>query len=457
MDSSAIAVLGQQLTDFLVSQFAPPPGSKTLLGFSGTGTAVDPNAFLNGSQFNPALVNNWLDVVADPLGEINAGSGQVGFSPWTATQLLEAIYSEAITLAAPDSDAQHMFAKVKSDAMEGLGGATTTRTAPLDWYDPASVPQWPDCRLTVASTSSSDTSTTLPAKQPAKPLWAWRKVDGIAVDAVAVKTAPAYTAYSTNKTRRYVFDASSMSAFAASHAASPVLSERVLQVGKVTDRAPVVSLAPVTSVQQISVDRVATSVISQKTVSATQALQVSQAASTAAAQASTSSVATSSLTMHAKYQLVKLSRAPWWNEFFLLLNNWYVPGLRRAELIEDNDGQSVTGVPIALILTSDVSIMASWSDADRAAATSSTHLGPWTLNSAKFVATSDAGMSALTIPGTQAIGCIYRILPALPPQGDPSLPAPAKTQPVSVTVPDSPAAVSSTPAVPEQPVAATAQ
>jgi hypothetical protein len=132
MDTSAITLLGQQLTDFLVKQFAPPPGTKTSLGFLGTGVAVDPNSFVSGGQFNPALVNKWLDIVVDPLGEVITSSNQVEFTPWTATQLLAAIYSQAMSLAPADSDAQHGFAKAKSQAMEGLGGATTVSTAPLD-------------------------------------------------------------------------------------------------------------------------------------------------------------------------------------------------------------------------------------------------------------------------------------------------------------------------------------
>src|ERR1700722_7568848 len=99
MDTAAIASLGQQLTDFFVKQFSPPPGTKTSLGFPGSGVAVDPGSFMNGSQFNPALVNRWLDVVADPLGEVATGSDAVAFTPWTATQLLEAVYSQAMSLA----------------------------------------------------------------------------------------------------------------------------------------------------------------------------------------------------------------------------------------------------------------------------------------------------------------------------------------------------------------------
>ena len=108
----------------------------------------------------------------------------------------------------------------------------------------------------------------------------------------------------------------------------------------------------------------------------------------------------------------------------MLLNNWYIPSCARASMIEESDAQKVIGVPIALILTSDVSIQSMWSAADRAAATSNTHFGPWALNSAQFTSTSNAGEAILAIPGIQAIACIYRQLPALPPLADPNLPAP---------------------------------
>jgi hypothetical protein len=78
-------------------------------------------------------------------------------------------------------------------------------------------------------------------------------------------------------------------------------------------------------------------------------------------------------------------------------------------------------MPIALILTSDVKIRAIWSDADRAAASSNTHFGPWVLSSAQFTSTTNAGEAVLTIPGITAIACIYRELPALPPKADPNL------------------------------------
>lgn len=431
MDTSAITLLGQQLTDFLVKQFAPPPGTKTSLGFLGTGVAVDPNSFLSGGQFNPALVNKWLDIVVDPLGEVITSSNQVEFTPWTATQLLEAIYSQAMSTAAADSDAQHGFAKAKSQAMEGLGGATTVSTAPLDWYDPAHLAQWPNCSLTANTTSSSGTTVSLGEPPPAKPLWAWRRLDTMPVQAVTVnveKVTPIQTGgvalhtINTAQNRRMMFAASPM--VAVSQAASPVMSARLAPLGQSAATGQAVQLSKVTTESRISVNRIPASIFSEQAVTPAQALMVSHAASTAANQATTSSVASNSLSLRLKYQVVSLSRAPWWSEFLMLLNNWYVPSCARASMIEESDAQKVIGVPIALILTSDVSIQSMWSAADRAAATSNTHFGPWALSSAQFTSTSNAGEAILAIPGIQAIACIYRQLPALPPLADPSLPAP---------------------------------
>jgi hypothetical protein len=148
---------------------------------------------------------------------------------------------------------------------------------------------------------------------------------------------------------------------------------------------------------------------------------LSQAIATAANEATTSSVHSNSLSLHLNYQVVSLSRTPWWNELMVLLDNWYVPSCGRASLIEESTPEKTLGVPVALILTSNVSITAKWSDSDRAAATSNTHLGPWALTSSNFTAADSAGEAVLAIPGVTAIGCIYRELPPLPPKADPSL------------------------------------
>jgi hypothetical protein len=167
----------------------------------------------------------------------------------------------------------------------------------------------------------------------------------------------------------------------------------------------------------------ATTVATQATrdITVHQALLASQAMSTAAQQASTSSVATSSLSLSLSYLVVALSRAPWWSELMLTMSNWYIPGMARGSLVGDSNDQKMVGIPVALVLTDNVKIQANWSAADRQAASTNTHFGPWSLADAQFSATSEAGQVVLSLPGMRAIAGIFRQLPALPPKSDPGL------------------------------------
>jgi hypothetical protein len=432
MDTTAATLLGQQLTDFLVKQFAPPPGSKNTLGFLGTGVAVEPNSFLSQGQFNPARVNSWLDIVVDPLGAVAKDGNRVEATSWTASELMQTIASQAVCVAPAGSDDLQGFNRAKSLAMENIGGATTVNTAPLDWYDPAQVAQWPKCSLMTSSTSSSGSGSPLPPLEPppgkvlpGSPIWAWRTLEKMPV-AVSdrppdppeppIATGPVRIMRSGAIVARPLMLSANMVA-----AARPAMSARMAPVGEAVD---VAQVSQVSNAARISIDRAPAAFVSETAttrVSSMRAVMVSQAISTAADQASTSSVASSSLSLNLSYLVVSLSRAPWWNDFLLLLNNWYIPSLQRAALIGESDAQKVIGVPIALVLTNDVKIQAMWSATDRAAASSSTHFGPWVLNSAEFTSTANAGEAILAIPGIQAIACIYRELPALPPQADPSV------------------------------------
>jgi hypothetical protein len=431
MDTTAASLLGDQLRDFLVKQFAPLPGTKTRLGFLGAGVAVEPNSFLSQGQFNPARVNSWLNIVIDPLGTIAKDGDQVGATPWTASVLMETISGHSVCVAPADSVDQQGFAHAKSLAMENLGGATGVNTAPLDWYDPAQVSKWPKCSLSTSSISSTGTSPPPqppPGLPPRKPIWAWRTLEQVPVadprrlQLVEAPPAKAPVGAATGvaiQPRTFMLSAKMMTAASLTETAqftpvnASVAHAQLMQVSHVSDGA------------RISIEKAPVAVIDEKAtrqVSAVQAVMVSQAMSSAAAQASTSSVKTSSLSLDLNYLVVSLSRAPWWSELLPLLDNWYIPGLRRGSLTGDGDAQAMAGMPIALILTSDVKIRAIWSEADRAAASSSTHFGPWVLNSSQFTSTANVGEAILTIPGITAIACIYRELPALPPKADPGLP-----------------------------------
>jgi hypothetical protein len=339
-------------------------------------------------------VNSFLDIVVDPVGPVVADTDQFAAGSWTATTIMEAIAASAMCAAPADSDAYKAFAKAKSVAMENLGGDTTVHTAPLDWYDPALVPKWADCSLQASVSSSSGTGAPPPAPPPSTPgtLWAWRTVQ----PTVAMK----------------------ISEHVAQAVPPPKLAFSPIAMRAVSFAAPLAAVSPIARVAQ---PIVATKTVS--TVTLANSVVLSQAISTAGNQASTSSVHTNSLSLHMQYRVVSLSRTPWWSELLMLLDDWYIPSLNRASIVADNTPQQSTGVPVAMILTNDVSITAAWSDADRAAATTNNHLGPWSLSSAKFSSATSAGVSTLTIPGVTAIGCIYQDLPPLPPKADPALPA----------------------------------
>ena len=436
MDTTAAFLLGQQLTEFLLKQFATPAGTKDTLGFLGTGVAVEPNSFLSQGQFNPARVNIWLSIVVDPLGAVIKDGNRVESTSWTASTLMQTIATQAMCMAPVGSDDQQGFARAKSLAMQNVGETTTVNTAPLDWYDPAQVAQWPKCSLTTSGASSSGTGSTPPPLEPPplntpprRPLWAWRTLEKVSIadparlepvdDISAGKGTAVHTMSDSNRASSFMLSANMVAR------ASPNMSARLAPVGESIAPARVMQFSHVSDAEPISIDKAPAAAISEQRAttrfSSVQAVMVSQAISTAADQASTSSVAASSLSLKLSYLVVSLSRAPWWSDFLLLLNNWYIPGIDRAALVAESDAQKILGIPIAIILTYNVRIQAMWSDTDRAAASSNTHFGPWALNSAQFASTTNAGEAILSIPGMQAIACIYRELPALPPKADPSL------------------------------------
>jgi hypothetical protein len=95
--------------------------------------------------------------------------------------------------------------------------------------------------------------------------------------------------------------------------------------------------------------------------------------------------------------------------------------MRSASIVREADAEWVSGIPVALILTSDVKIAANWSESDRSMVSSSTHFGPWAVHATQFEESAVAGEAILSIPNMQAIACVYRDLPAVPPRHDPDV------------------------------------
>jgi hypothetical protein len=421
---------------------------------------------LSQGEYNPARINSWLSIVVDPLANIPREGGRVASTGWTAVSLMETIASAAMCVSAPDSEEQHIFAKAKSQLMEKLGGATIVNTAPLDWYDPAQVSRWPTCRLQVGHTESSGSSAGTGTEPPPlppptrRPLWAWRTLDKLAiapVEAVPAETPatppaaqPAVpvelppTSHLALGRKRFMMSAAAIGAVRAvvaepvpppaqpAPATAPPLMTHPAVAARLVPRQPAAmrlarateAVTPPPGAAIVAIERAPAAFFTEAAsvrVSTLDAAMVSNAISTAADEASTSSVASDSFSLSLSYLVLSLSRAPWWSDFILLLDNWYFPGLQRASMIGDGDAGQVTGIPVALILTSDVKIGANWSESDRNAASSNTHFGPWALHAMEITTSDTAGEATLTIPGIQAIACIYRDLPAIPPRPDPDL------------------------------------
>lgn len=421
MDGTAFDVLGKQFRDFLVKQFAPPPGTRSVLGFLGAGVAVDPASFLSQGEYNPARVNAWLDIVAEPLGSVSSDDNRVDPVPLTAYSLMESICSFSVSLAPVGSDAQLSFAKIRSQASESLGGATTVDAAPLDWYDPKHLPEWAKCSLATSTTTGNGSTATTPpppsgTAPPRARLWAWRTLPNVQVSGPA-PVQPPPVAREIRVMAPMMRESMLMGAFQPSAAAAPtatlvrpaafatVNASRFAQVASLHD--PAETGAMTVNANRFRVD---------------QAIMVSREIAAVANQASTSGVDSSSLTLNLNYLVVQLSRAPWWSDLLLLLDDWCVPGLQRGALVGESGPENTIGVPIALILTANTQIQANWSETDRSSAATSTHLGPWALDAAQFGVVNSTGQSTLTIPGIQAVACIYRALPVIPPQPAPAPP-----------------------------------
>lgn len=447
MDASAFDECGRRFCDFLLQQIALPPDAKCALGFLGQGVALDPESFLSNGEFNMARINAWLNIVAEPLASVGHDDNRVDPVPFTAYKLMDSVCNLAMTLAPAGSDAQQSFAKVKSRAAESLGGATTVDTAPIDWYDPKHLPEWAKCSLTTADAAASGASASatppgapgaVPQPPRRSPLWAWRTLESVHLSTPAAAEAVAPDA------RMQALSAVSMRPpmMMMANRAAPIRAFQVpLAMNVFMPSAPLATLTVAAAprpaqmaivhvdgaIAALTLDRSSTGTALNTVASRVfvdHALAVSEQIAAAGDHASTSSVASSSLTMSLNYRVVQLSRDSWWNDMLLLLDNWYIPGLHRGSLVGDAGEQKIIGVPIALVLTSNVQIETKWSEVDRSSASSSTHIGPWALESTQFSQVDSQGTSKLTIPGIQAVACIYRALPVLPPQGEPEPPSP---------------------------------
>ena len=383
---SPFATLGQALQDFLSAQFTPPAGTSAALGFLGGGIAVDPATFYNtmpdGQQVaNPVLVNNWLNILVDKV--VPVVDAQASESLNTANGLMWEIASGAAALAAPSTPGGDFIAHLKSEARQMLGPEGTVNpvtTAPSDWYDPAKASGWPH----YSETASSGTPPPSPPVNPG--IWNWRKIEPVHIPPVPPDERPPIV---PGPIREQL------------PVAGPIREELPLP-GPIREQLPM-ALSAVAVREHVFVP----DSIDLLTV--------------AARNAQSQDVSASSLTLSLDYQLVALSRAAWWSDALVTAAGWYLPLQTAGSLCPgaEHAGQSV-GIPVRLVVTSNVTVSGTWTDDDRTAASTSTHFGVWSLDGHQW----NEQTQTLSIPGMQAIACIYSLLPSLPPADDPGLSQP---------------------------------
>lgn len=455
-------VLGQQLQDFLSAQFQAPAGSSTVLAFLPAGIAVDPQSLYVGEQVNPMLVQEWLRIVADPLAEIVGGSATTAQAH--ASTVMQAIALFATPTAPIGSDAANIIGRLKS-----LANSATTPVsdvvdaAPLDWFDPSVVPTWPAHSTTAtAQPASTGTGGGLPAPIPIHlpPIWAWRHLPAEGLIHRRPGPDPADVTSQDNTNRQGAGDAglrlTPVRAFrpfeegvSSPLRKNPAAMSRDFNTVSTTDPGTTVVTQTEASHSTAAVARispeVAASTISLVAAGAGESGQPPPTASPSAngvlrtdsvvlldrnwlgaqsqiaAAADSAPVDAASLTLSLRYRLVQLSRSAWWSDLLVAAPGWCFAGQPAGSLVPGTlPSGTCVGMPVALVLTDEVSVTGTWTDGDKAALADSTHFGPWQLSAGE----GSSGAGSLQIPGMQAIAVIYQVLPILPPDADPGLAAP---------------------------------
>ncbi|KGE02515.1 hypothetical protein [Rhizobium sp. YS-1r] len=137
----------------------------------------------------------------------------------------------------------------------------------------------------------------------------------------------------------------------------------------------------------------------------------------------------SELHVHFEYCLVTITRrlagTPWWRSDLILEDDWYVPGMRRGDMVKPSTDEAYAHcLPQGLLLVRNVRFSGSWTAEARATMENPvSFLGPFLLQAPRTeaVSTSDVEQVSVLGIGTQVIGELCFPLPPLPPADDPAL------------------------------------
>ncbi|MFJ4840453.1 peptidoglycan-binding protein [Streptomyces sp. NPDC088746] len=401
--------LGQQVLDQLLRTYVTAGAGKFALAVL-PGQAVDDDMVQNG-VVNQLLVSEWLRTDYDfPLllrlsdcTPIPAALG-TGISASSVYTLI-AQYSRPA--AAPDTDAGERVQRLLNAAKQDLGpnpGALPLGLEPDDWAAPSGAVHWQtfDTTVTASQRPPQTEGTSLPNANP--DLWQLRAEH-------STETVP-----DTPRSTLLELD-----------------SHRVQLLRTAMDSGDADVLAPsevVNAQEDAALRAPALRLLTSLRPSAT---PESPAADEAVPEAATTSAPTAGgdLRIHFEHSLVRLVRrfagASWWHPQLTAEPGWYVPGMRRGQLVPDPPGDGTAHcLPQALLLVRDIRITGSWTaEAYAALGAAAPAFGPFLLRSGAVPTADNPGTTTVQGLGTQVIGILGTPMPTLPPIDDPGRPPPA--------------------------------
>ena len=136
----------------------------------------------------------------------------------------------------------------------------------------------------------------------------------------------------------------------------------------------------------------------------------------------------SELHVHFEYCMLTITRrlagTRWWHPELVADDSWYVPGMKRGDMVKPSTEDGYTYcLPQALLLVRNVVFSGSWTDEARASmASAASFLGPFLVHPPTAAEISASTVEQISVYGVgiQVIGELCFPLPALPPMDDPA-------------------------------------
>lgn len=137
----------------------------------------------------------------------------------------------------------------------------------------------------------------------------------------------------------------------------------------------------------------------------------------------------SELHVHFEYCLLtitrRLSGTPWWHPDLISEDDWYVPGMKRGDMVKPStDDAYAHCLPQGLLLVRNVEFRGSWTAEARATIENGiSFLGPFLMQAPQTTTVSTSNVEQVSVLGigVQVIGELCFPLPPLPPADDPAL------------------------------------